>query len=53
VQNYVNIAMAVAGATGISSGSAHTIAQMLLDGLPEHVFASMENAKLGDREVVG
>jgi outer membrane lipoprotein-sorting protein len=52
VQNYVNIAMAVAGATGISSGSAHTIAQMLLDGLPEHVFASMENAKLGDREVV-
>jgi hypothetical protein len=52
VQKYKSITMAVAGATGISSGSAHTIAQLLLKGFNDKELLSLKNAKLGDKQVM-
>jgi hypothetical protein len=52
VQKYKSFTMAVAGATGISSGSAHTIAQLLLKGFNDKELLAIENAKLGDKQVV-
>ena len=52
VQEYQNVVIAVAAATGISSGSAHTIAQLLLDGFNERAFLSLADPVLGEDEVV-
>jgi hypothetical protein len=52
VQKYKNMLMAVAGATGISSGSAHTIAQLLLKGFTAQEFLLLDNVKFGKSEVI-
>ena len=52
VQTYESLMMAVAGATGISSGSAHTIAQLLLEDFEGPALLSLENAKIGDDEAI-
>lgn len=52
LKEYESVVLAVAGATGISSGSAHTIAQLLLDGFDERAFLSLANPVLGEDEVV-
>jgi hypothetical protein len=52
VEEYEDTMMVVAGATGISSGSAHTIAQLLIEDFRGGMFSSLCNVMLGDDEVV-
>jgi hypothetical protein len=52
LQEYEDVVMAVAAATGISSGSAHNIAQLLLDGFNEGAPMSLANPVLGQDEMV-
>ena len=51
-QNYKNLTMTVAGATGISSGSAHTIAQLLLEGFDRDALLSLKDAKVGHEQAI-
>jgi len=53
VQDYEDIVMAVAGATGISHGSAYTIAQLLLDNFDEEPFELLDSAPDGDEVIEG
>jgi hypothetical protein len=52
LQEYEDVVTAVAAATGISSGSAHTIAQLLLEGFDERALLSLAGPVLGEDEVV-
>jgi hypothetical protein len=52
VHEYETVVLAVAAATGISSGSAHTIAQLLLEGFNEPTILSPADPVLGGDELV-
>jgi len=52
VHSYESLLMAVAGATGISSGSVHTIAQLLLEGFDGQIVLSLEGATIGEKEAI-
>jgi hypothetical protein len=52
IEKYEDTLMVVAGATGISSGSAHTIAQLLIEDFRGGMFSSLSSVALGDDDVV-
>ena len=51
-QSYESLMMAVAAATGISSGSAYTIAQLLLEDFDRQALLSLEDAKVAEQEAI-
>jgi hypothetical protein len=53
LQDYESIEMAVAGATGISSGSAHNIGQLLFDEIGGARFTQLEGLSFSDSAIVG